>query len=154
MRAEVFAEAGGAWERRGGRDFQLHRALDEPRTFALAEGAPARRWRVRFLATENPPWIPRRDIPVRSFALGNAPLAGSRAAIAPDALLDLGDAVRDGAIRAADRAGEDAPFPDTQSVRRAKRFPCGNLREIQPGHRHVSPIRGRLPSGRGITTDS
>lgn len=102
MRAEVYAEAGGEWEKRGECDFQLHRALDEPRTITLAEGAPARRWRVRFRATENPPWIPRRDIPVRSFALANWPLAGSREAIDPASLLDLGDAVRDGAIRGAD----------------------------------------------------
>ena len=91
---DVFACRGdGEWEMRGSRDFRLYREPDAPRTVPIAAGAPASRWKMRFRARKNPPWIPRRDIPLRSLELGNQPFMDSRAAISPESLVDLGDAV-------------------------------------------------------------
>lgn len=99
---EVFAEVDGAWEKRGGRDFRLFREPDAPRTVALAEGAPARRWQVRFRALPNPPWVPRADLPLRALALGSWPFAEGGGAIDAERLLDLGSVPEDGIINASD----------------------------------------------------
>ena len=69
-------------------------------------------------------------------------------------VLTAGDLAEAGTMRTACGHAEARPSPDTQSVRREKRFPCVGLQDSQPGQRHVSPMRGKSPVGRGITTAS
>ena len=94
MEAEVFAEVGGKWVRRGGREFKVFRANDMARTIPLDVGEAAKKWKVCFRQTERPPWIPRIDIPAREVSLGDWPFSDSRASIKANELVDLGDAVR------------------------------------------------------------
>ena len=94
MAVDIYAEVGGQWERRGGREFKFYRAEDIPKTVALGEGTPVRRWKIGFRALRAPVWIRRSDIPMRAVELSNAPYQDARTAIAPDSLIDLGSAVR------------------------------------------------------------
>ena len=100
MAVDVFADEGGKWTRRGGREFKLYRSQDLPRVVSLDGGAPSKKWKFVFSHVENPPWIPRRDLPVRSVALGDWPYEGARTSLKQADIVDLGNAVHDGKVAA------------------------------------------------------
>jgi hypothetical protein len=98
MGVDVFADEGGKWTRRGVKEFKLYRSLDQPRLVPLEGGVPSRRWKFVFRHIENPSWIPRRDLPVRSVALGDWPYEGARTSLKPGEIVDFGNVVHDGKV--------------------------------------------------------
>ena len=99
MKADVYARVGDEWERRGGKDFKCFREDESARIMALGPGAAASEWKIVFTATDAPPWVGRRDIPLRVLSLGNWPYwNGGRDAIAIKSLVRVGGVMRDGKI--------------------------------------------------------
>jgi len=101
MGVDVFAEVDGRWVRRGGKEYSLYRSTNLPKTFPLADGVAARRWKLVFRHIENPPWIPRIDLPVRDIALGEWPYKGTCVSLDAGKIVDLGNAVHDGEVSVA-----------------------------------------------------
>ena len=99
MDVEVSAKVDGVWKSRGKKAYRCFRAGEGVRTFALAEGRPAKTWKWTFSAVPSPPWVPCRDIPVRSLELGDWPFCeGATTAIRKDGLIPVGSAVRNGSV--------------------------------------------------------
>ena len=91
----------GEWVRRGERTFKCFKASENIKTIPLSDGAASERWRYVFRFLNPPPWICRKDIPLRVAELGFWPLDGGGASIRHGDIVRLKDAVKDGRIEAA-----------------------------------------------------
>ena len=98
MGVDVYADEGGKWIRRGGKEFKLYRSQDLPRVVPVGGAVPSKRWKFAFRHVDNPAWIPRRDLSVRSIALGDWPYEGARTSLNCGDIVDLGNAVSNGAV--------------------------------------------------------
>ncbi|MBO6168272.1 MAG: hypothetical protein J6P13_08020 [Kiritimatiellae bacterium] len=101
MAVDVFADEGGKWVRRGGKEFRLYRSQDVPRIVPVEKGPPSGRWKFAFRRIANPAWIPRRDLEVRSIALGDWPCEGARTSLKHEDIVDFGNVVQRGEVQVA-----------------------------------------------------
>lgn len=77
MTVSVEAFVDGRWIPRGERSFKCFKANENIKAISLAKGPPAARWRFVFRHLKAPPWVWRKDIPIRCAELGDWPFAES-----------------------------------------------------------------------------
>lgn len=108
----------GTWTRRGERSFKCYKANEKIKPIPLSDGPASDRWRYVFTFLKPPPWIWRKDIPVRVAELGFLPLdGGCGGSIEHGDIIRLMDAVKDGRIgSAAIRSRLDAGKSETWRI--------------------------------------